>query len=81
MKHPILFSRKNKKNIISLSSAESASSMVSVKGQERNLVRVSKYLRLRTLGKIFSGQIFFLFFSRKTGFDITCKLSQWRQFA
>ena len=31
MKCQILFSRKNKKNIISLSSAESASSLISVK--------------------------------------------------
>ena len=38
MKYQILFSRKNKKNIISLSSAESGHSMVSVKLQHEKMV-------------------------------------------
>ena len=41
MKCQILFSRKNKKNITSLSSAESALSVVSVKLREKGLVEAT----------------------------------------
>ena len=42
------------------------------------------HLTLSMLDKIVSRrytEIYFLFFSQKTGFDVLCKLSLWRQFA
>ena len=44
MKCQILFSRKNKKNIISLSSAESAHSVVSAKVEKSVLLRTSGFV-------------------------------------
>ena len=76
MKCQILFCRKNKKNIINLSSAESAHCMVSVKVMFDGLVQINS-LTLCMLNKIFSRlhfEIFFSYFFQRTRFDIICRL-------
>ena len=75
MKCQILFSKKNKKNIISLSSAEFAHSVLIVKRQlfiKNFSPEALNYPTISMLGKNFSSQhfgIFFLLFVRKS--DLT----------